>query len=172
VKRNVEFKAELRDPNLATSIALALGARHVGTLEQTDTYFRVPAGRLKKRETAGEPTEWIQYQRADVLGAKLSEFNVYGEEEAAERFGAAPMPVWVVVKKHRELFMLDHVRIHLDAVEHLGNFLEFLEFEALVRPGRARKVCEAAVARLRQEFAPALGEPIASSYSDLLAPEA
>jgi adenylate cyclase, class 2 len=169
VKRNVEFKAELRDPNLATSIALALGARHVGTLEQTDTYFRVPAGRLKKRETAGETTEWIHYQRADVLGAKLSEFTLFDEEEAAERFGAAPMPVWVVVKKHRELFMLDHVRIHLDAVEHLGNFLEL---EALVRPGRTRKLCEAAVTRLRQEFAPALGEPIASSYSDLLAPEA
>jgi len=167
VKRNVEFKAELRDPNLATSIALALGARHVGTLEQTDTYFRVARGRLKKRETTGEATEWILYHRPDTTGTKLSDFTVNGDEEAEERFGKAPMPVWVVVKKYRELFLLDNVRIHLDAVETLGNFLEF---EALVRPGRPRRACEESVARLREEFRPALGEAIAISYSDLLAP--
>jgi adenylate cyclase class IV len=168
VKRNVEFKAELRDPNLAISIALALGARHVGTLDQTDTYYRVPSGRLKKRETVGEPTEWILYHRPDTTSAKLSEFTVYGEEEAAERFGTAPMPVWVVVKKMRELFLLDNVRIHLDAVEKLGNFLEF---EALVRPGRSRPTCESAVAKLRADFSPAIGGAIATSYSDMIAEE-
>jgi adenylate cyclase class 2 len=169
VKRNVEFKAELRDPNLAASIALALGARHVGTLEQTDTYFKVARGRLKKRETTGEETEWILYHRPDNATTKISEFTLYGEEEAAERFGKSAMPVWVVVKKHRELFLLDNVRIHLDAVEHLGNFLEF---EALVRPGRGKVKCDEAVKRLRAEFAPVLGGAIATSYSDMVASQA
>ena len=169
MKRNVEFKAELRDPNLATSIALALGARHVGTLEQTDTYYKVARGRLKKRETVGDETEWIHYHRPDTAGTRISEFTLYGDEEAMERFGKADMPVWVVVKKHRELFILDNVRIHLDAVETLGNFLEF---EALVRPGRGKVKCGEAVQRLRAEFSHVLGEAIATSYCDLIASQA
>jgi adenylate cyclase class IV len=164
--RNVEFKAELRDPALARSIAEAIGARHVATLDQTDTYFRLAAGRLKKRETAGEPTEWILYHRPDRTGLKLSRFTIYHEDAAQERFGKAPMPVWVVVKKRRELFLLHNVRIHLDRVEGLGNFLEF---EALLRPRITVADAESAVRRLREEFAPALGEPIATGYSDLLA---
>ena len=164
--RNVEFKAELRDPSLARSIAEAIGARHVATLDQTDTYFRLAAGRLKKRETAGEPTEWILYHRPDRIGLKLSRFTIYTEEAALERYGQTPMPVWVVVKKHRELYMLDHVRIHLDDVEGLGHFLEF---EALLRPRITVADAESTLQRLREEFAPSLGEPIATGYSDLLA---
>ena|ERR1043165_8061362 len=164
--RNVEFKAELRDPDLGRTIAEALGARYVGTLQQTDTYYRVGAGRLKKRETVGDDTEWIAYHRPDRLGAKLSSFTVYSDDEALERFGERPMPVWVVVRKRRDLYILGHVRIHLDSVEGLG---EFFELEALMRPGHAQPSCEADVQRLRERFGPALGEPIACSYADLLA---
>lgn len=164
--RNVEFKAELRDPALARTIAEALGARHVATLDQTDTYYRLPAGRLKKREAAGEPTEWILYHRPDRTGLKISRFTIYSEEQALERYGKTPLPVWVTVKKHRELYMLDNIRIHFDTVEGLGNFLEF---EALLRPRVAVADAEAAVQRLREEFTPVLGEPIACGYSDLLA---
>jgi len=166
---NVEYKAELRDPVLARSICHAVGATHIITLEQTDTYFRVPHGRLKKREAPGEPTEYIFYDRANRSAPKLSHFSIYTETMAQERFGASPLPVWVVVKKTREVYLLGGVRIHLDAVEGLGRFLEF---EALVSPSQNVAVCHAVVADLRQRFAPVLGEAISGGYSDMIAAEA
>lgn len=165
---NVEFKAELRDARLAQAIARGLGATWVTTLEQTDTYYRVPAGRLKKRETPGEPAEFISYERADRTHPKLSHFTIYTEAQARERFGERPLPVWLVVRKTRELFLLGNVRIHLDTVEGLGSFIEF---EALVSTSHNVAACHQAIADLRRQFGPAMGESIGCGYSDLLAKE-
>jgi adenylate cyclase len=164
--RNVEFKAELRDPALALPICLELGAKYVGTLKQTDTYYRVADARLKKRETVGEPTEWIFYQRPDQLRPKLSQFMIYSEAEAHERFGITPLPVWLVVKKKRDLLLYGNVRIHLDAVDDLG---AFVELEAMITKACGEDACRDAVARIRTALAPVLGEPISCGYSDLLA---
>ena len=61
--QNVEYKAELRDIALARTIAAAIGAIKVDTLVQTDTYFRVPDAKLKRRETVGHTTECVFYNR-------------------------------------------------------------------------------------------------------------
>lgn len=164
--QNVECKFELRDPALARVILGAHRATLVDTLRQTDTYFKLADGRLKKRETQGQATEFIFYHRENKPSARLSRFTIYSGAEAAEYFGATEPPVWVVVRKVRELYMLDGVRVHLDEVEGLGNFLEF---EALVSPAMNLVKCYEAVERLRQALAPAMGEPMSLSYSDLLA---
>lgn len=166
--QNIELKLELRDLPLARSLAVALGATPVIKLQQTDTYYRVGSGRLKKREAAGEPTEYIFYDRADRLEPRVSNFTIYSEQEAVARFGASPMPIWVVVRKTREVLLLGNVRIHLDRVVHLG---DFLELEALVSPSNGADQCTRAVAELRSALAPALGGPIACGYSDLIASE-
>lgn len=169
---NVEYKAELRDLSLARSIALSLGAKHIAILDQIDTYYHIApsrrnprAGRLKKRETVGETTQWIFYEREDSSGPKLSRFKIYSEQEAAARFGPDPRPTRLVVKKVRELYMLGHIRIHLDTVEGLG---KFLEFEAMVSPRQSRARCRQRVAGLRTALGPALGEAIGVGYADLL----
>ncbi len=166
---NVEYKAELRDIELARAICRALKASEIITMEQVDTYFRIPSGRLKKRECAGEPTEYIFYDRPDRTRPKLSHFVIYTEQRALERFGIQPLPVWLTVRKRRELFMHGQVRIHLDTVEGLGRFLEF---EAMVSVGFNIARCHEAIEHLKKAFAPVLGEPIACGYSDLLATEA
>lgn len=165
---NVEFKAELRDLPLARSICRSLRATRVGVLAQTDTYFRVMSGRLKRRETEGEETEWIFYDRANRTRPKLSHFTLYDEAHAQERFGSSPLPVWLTVRKNRELWLLGNVRIHLDEVEGLGTFLEF---EAMVSRDHNLARCHEAIAGLRKAFGPALGEPIDCGYSDLLEQE-
>lgn len=165
---NIEYKAELRDIDLARSICRALKAAPIITMEQVDTYYRIPSGRLKKRECAGEPTEYIFYDRPDRTRPKLSHFVIYTEPQALERFGTSPLPVWVTVRKRRELYMHRQVRIHLDTVEGLG---QFLEFEAMVSVGFNIAKCHEAVEHLKRAFGPALGEPIACGYSDLLAAE-
>lgn len=167
--RNVEFKSELRDLPLAMSVCEKLGARYVGLLEQTDTYYRIADARLKKRETVGEPPEWIFYERPDSSSPKISRFMIYSEAEALERFGFSPLPVWVVVKKSRELLLLGNVRIHLDMVRDLGTFIEL---EAMVTRGCDEEACRAAVARIRSALGPLLGEPISCGYSDMLAESA
>jgi adenylate cyclase class IV len=165
---NVEMKAELRDLDLAKTVCHGLKATFIATLEQTDTYYRIPAGRLKKRETTGEPTEYVFYERANRPQPKLSHFVIYTEEQARERFGSEPLPVWVTVKKKRELWMLGNTRIHLDSVEGLGNFLEF---ESLVCRDHNIARGHESISQLRERFGPALGGLIDCSYSDMLARE-
>lgn len=166
---NVEFKAELRDLALARTICRAIRATHIATLRQTDTYYRIPQGRLKKRECEGEPVEYIYYDRANRAQPKLSLFNVYTERQARERYGEQELPIWLVVRKTRELYILDNVRIHLDRVDALG---DFIEFEAIVSRTQNVAKCHRDLASLRERLAPAIGEPIALSYSDMLAESA
>lgn len=166
--QNVEFKAELRDLPLARSICKAIKATWVGELQQTDTYFRIAAGRLKKRETVGEEAEFIFYDRANRTRPKISQFTIYSEQHALERFGTSPLPIWLVVKKKRELWLYRNVRIHLDQVEGLGTFLEF---EALVSKDDHVPKCHEVIGELREAFMPVLGEAIDRGYSDLLAAE-
>ncbi len=166
--QNVEYKCELRDPDLARAVCRRLGARLVASFRQTDTYFRTAEGRLKKRETPGEPTEWIFYHRPDRTRPKISNFTIYSEREARERYGERAMPVWLIIEKLRELWMWDSVRVHFDEVYGLGRFLEI---EALVTPRQHLGRCHRAVRRLVETLGPALGEPISCGYSDLIALE-
>ncbi|MBZ0173394.1 MAG: hypothetical protein K8E66_13505, partial [Phycisphaerales bacterium] len=89
--RNVEFKAELRDPRIARAVARSIGAKLVATLDQTDTYYRVVTGRLKKREAVldgePEPIEYIRYDRDDRTRPRISSFQIMSEPEFHERFG-------------------------------------------------------------------------------------
>lgn len=165
--RNVEYKSELRGLALARGICATVGATRIGELRQTDTYYRVPEGKLKRRECPGEPVEYIVYRRADESGPKVSDFEILTEQEFHSRFGIMPLPVRVVVKKSRELWIRGNVRIHLDRVEGLG---EFFELEAMVSVGQPEEACREAVAELRRVFGPALGEPISAGYADMLDP--
>lgn len=166
--QNVEFKSELQDLELARTIARRVGAKFVGEITQVDTYYRVPDGRLKKRETTGEPTEYIFYHRLNRSRPKLSHFTIYTEQEARARFGERPLPVWLTVRKKREIWMYQNVRLHMDNVEHLGRFFEA---EALVMPSQHVGRCHELIQEVRERFNPALGEPVASSYSDMMALE-
>jgi adenylate cyclase class IV len=170
--RNIELKLELRDAALARAVVVRLGGKRVARLVQTDTYFRLASGRLKRREQEGEegplPVEYIHYERADAARVRPSDFTILSESEALTRFGTLAMPIWVVVKKEREVYMVEWTRVHLDRVDRLGTFLEF---ESLVAGKNDEAACRGAVARLREALGPALGEPLSLSYADLLAAE-
>ncbi len=163
--RNVEWKARLLYRERAERICRELGAREVAILEQRDTYFRVARGRLKRRECAGRPTEWIEYFRPDQRDARSSDYALYTSREAVERFDLDALEVLVVVAKRRALFLKGEVRIHLDDVEGLGSFFEL---EALVNERQSQAEAERALEALCSAFKPALGEPLALSYSDLM----
>lgn len=164
--QNVEFKSELRELDAARLQCTAMGAKLIGVLEQTDTYFRLADGRLKRREAEGEPVEWIYYHRADRVEPRLCHYSILSDAQARRRWGTASLRTWLTVRKRRELWMQENVRIHLDEVEELGTFIEF---EAIVSRDFSVDVCQEEVAGLREAFAPILGEPVSRGYADLMA---
>jgi predicted adenylyl cyclase CyaB len=75
------------------------------------------------------------------------------------------MGVLCVVRKRRELFGWENVRIHLDQVEGLGNFIEF---EGVVSPVADERLSRERVDHLVNEFAISDADQIGVSYSDLI----
>jgi predicted adenylyl cyclase CyaB len=164
--QNIEFKAELRDVEAARRQCAVLGARRLGILKQTDTYYKLTDGRLKRRQAPGEPTEWVFYHRLDRARPKMCNYSILTDEQARRQWGSQSLREWLKVIKMRELWMLDRLRIHLDDVLDLG---WFFELEAVVSRDFDVKQAHAEIDRLRQAFWPMLGEAIGTSYSDLMA---
>jgi adenylate cyclase class IV len=163
--QNVEFKAEIRDLEAARRQCGLVGATRCGAFVQIDTYFRVPEGRLKRRESPGRPPEWIFYRRSDAPSARVAQYTLLTDEQARVRFGEGTLAPWKVVRKTRELWMVGNVRVHLDQVEDLGLAIEF---EAVLSPRHDLAECRAMIQHLRDEFAPIMGEAIAGSYESLV----
>jgi homotetrameric cytidine deaminase len=166
-RRNIEVKARDADPGRTLELALALGAEDRGEISQRDTYFARARGRLKLREQEPGETELIQYRRDDADEPRTSHYRrvaagaAGGLREALdEAYGTL-----VVVEKRRRLLVWEEVRIHLDEVEGLG---QFVELEA-VAPADSKLAGEhEKVARLREELRIEDGALVAASYSDLL----
>jgi predicted adenylyl cyclase CyaB len=131
VNLNVEIKVPDRDPVATLERCRLLDATDEGLLHQRDTYFAVATGRLKLREELSSGTaEMIFYERPSDDGIRPSRYvraRVDGEETRL-LLGHA-LGVCGVVTKKRRLFLWDGVRIHLDEVERLG---DFIELEAVV----------------------------------------
>ncbi|KYH39475.1 MAG: putative Adenylate cyclase [Candidatus Bathyarchaeota archaeon B26-1] len=161
----VEIKAEVEDLTQVRERLRELGARHLGTFRQIDTYFEVPEGRLKLRETLGEKlAELVYYEREDVPGPKKSKVYLVRLEKprAFKEVLCKVLRMKVVVKKIREVYIYRGTRIHLDRVEGLGAFIEF-EKKTLDVEGDREFLKE-----LMSELALDPSSLISLSYSDLL----
>src|SRR5271155_5219458 len=99
-RRNIELKARDPDPARSLQAALDLGASDEGWLHQTDTYFRVPHGRLKLREE-GAIAQLISYERANESVARQSCYRLVPVSDPAELKDALSdaLGVLVVVEK-------------------------------------------------------------------------
>ena len=124
----VELKARVDDHDSLRRELYALGAEHVGTFRQTDSYFVVPEGRLKLREVEDSGTaELIYYDRENVAGPKSDDafiLRVQEPEELKRTLKKILAPL-VVVEKVREIYRYKGTQIHLDTVKKLGKFIEF-----------------------------------------------
>ena len=131
---NVESKTRVTDIDAVARVVARLGGRYEGRLDQVDTYFRVPHGRLKLREISDRAAdgqvstscELIRYERPDEGGARISRYE-RTELDDAERHKARLVAYHGLrgyVRKRRELWIIDSTRVHLDRVEGLGDFVE------------------------------------------------
>jgi homotetrameric cytidine deaminase len=167
-RRNVELKARDPQPERSLERCRALGAEDRGELRQRDTYFAAVRGRLKLREQDPGGAELIAYEREDTARARESRYRIAPVSDATALREAldAALGTVAVVDKRRRLFVYEGVRIHLDRVDGLGDFVE-LEGVAGDRSDLGRE--GELVARLRAELDIGDDAIEATGYADLLA---
>lgn len=166
--RNVEIKARVTDVTAVRKRANALPVRATEELEQTDTFFVVPHGRLKLRESSGSTAELIFYERSDSAGPKLSEYQRIGcaDPERWRTLLGRALGVRGVVKKQRSVLLVGRTRIHLDRVEGLG---DFLELEVILEEGESAARGEAVARELLSALGIGVSSCVSGAYIDLLA---
>jgi len=161
---NLELKARI--PSLAHGHACAsrCGAAYQGLLRQRDTYFCVPHGRLKLRECEGGEAELISYERDETAAERWSHYRKEGVANSGviTRMLGEACGILVVVEKRRELYLYRNARIHIDAVENLGTYLEF---EVMGEPSTESAET---MRELREAFGVTEGDVVRCSYSDLI----
>ena len=124
----IELKARVGDHDLLRKKLSALGAKHVGTFQQTDVYFKVPVGRLKLREVKDNSTaELIYYERENIAGPKSDDAFILRIQEPQElkKILKKILATLILVVKVREIYNYQGTQIHLDTVKKLGKFIEF-----------------------------------------------
>jgi adenylate cyclase class IV len=187
---NVEIKARCADPAAAQATLLKLGARLVGPDHQTDTYFRVPNGRLKLREGQIE-NNLIFYDRPDQDGPKRSDVILYGTRPGSDLKAllTAALGTLVAVEKRREIYFVEvsdvdvpgdpeaairagdreNVKVHLDTVTGLGSFVEIeaIDLDGTLGPALLEAQCR----RLMERLGVSEADLVPASYSDLLLAE-
>jgi len=136
MNRNVEIKARVGDLAVVAEIVEQLADKAPVSLEQEDTFFRCPQGRLKLRRSGdGAPGELIFYRRGNAAGPKESRYVIHrtSDPEGLLTVRAAALEVRAVVRKRRTLYLSGPTKVHLDEVEGLG---PFVELEVILRPGQ------------------------------------
>jgi len=167
VGRNVEIKAWARDFERQRLRAEALASGSAEHLVQDDTFFNVPAGRLKLRELGDGSAELIQYDRDDSPGPKESRYVVFrttdpgGLKEVLTR----ALGIRAVVRKRRTVYFFGKTRIHLDQVEGLGSFIEL---EAVLDAGQDIQYGNAVAAELMLKLEIEKEDLVAGAYVDLI----
>jgi predicted adenylyl cyclase CyaB len=165
--RNVEIKARVWDMNAVHARAEAVSDAPAVVLEQKDTFFNVPEGRLKLRVFPDGKGELIAYRRPDSVGPKTSEYFVYRTSQPTQlaQLLARALGVRGVVQKRRLLYLVGQTRVHLDDVEGLG---AFLELEVVLADGQAEMEGETIARRLLADLGVRDEDRVAAAYIDLL----
>jgi len=163
--QNVEIKARCPDPEKVRRFLKQRGADFRGTDHQTDTYFRVPRGRLKLREGDIE-NHLIFYARADEPGPKKAEVILYepSPQSSLKEILTQSLGILTVVEKRREIYFLGNVKFHIDDVGEWGTFIEIEAIDMQGQFGDAKldEQCRQYMALLQI----AAGDLMAESYSD------
>ncbi|MFA6244858.1 MAG: class IV adenylate cyclase, partial [Candidatus Hydrogenedentales bacterium] len=100
-----------------------------GDIRQIDTFFDVDKGRLKLRESDPGEDYLVFYRRPDMPSVKACDYLITPASPGLKGLLAEAFGITGVVSKTRTLWLWKNVRIHIDSVDNLG---EFIEFEAVL----------------------------------------
>jgi predicted adenylyl cyclase CyaB len=123
--RNLEAKFRLIDGATAQKRAEAIGFVYQVNFAQRDTFFAIPAGKLKLREQDGAAS-LIYYQRDRRAQLELSRYEIVEVSNPAglRAILGAALGIIAELVKRRTLLTRGNIRFHLDEVADLGAFGE------------------------------------------------
>jgi predicted adenylyl cyclase CyaB len=168
MNRNVEIKAKVTDLAAVREVVQGLADSGPIELEQEDTFFVAPHGRLKLRRFVGcAQGELIYYERAGNSGPKECRYIVHptADLEGLKEVLAACLGIRGVVRKRRSVYFVGQTRVHLDQVDGLGNFVEL---EVVLQSQQTSAEGTAMAHSLMEKLGISAGQLIDRAYIDLL----
>jgi predicted adenylyl cyclase CyaB len=167
--RNVEIKARVRDKAALIERARALADGEPVEIDQDDTFFACPRGRLKLRQFSATRGELIFYRRPDTSGPKTSYYLLSQTAEPAQLRELLTQAWGIIgrVLKKRTLFMTGPTRIHIDEVVGLGSFVEL---EVVLGETSSVAQGEAIAQELMARLGITANQLLDKAYVDLLQP--
>lgn len=166
VSRNIEIKATVKSLENLIKKAKELSESSGLLLNQEDTFFTVPHGRLKLR-SENTTSKLIYYERPDADGPKLSTYSIcdVSDEQGLKNILTSALGVRGIVKKSRQLFLVGQTRIHVDSVEGLG---DFMELEIVLTKDQSPEDGQIIANTLMDKLGIAKEDLISGAYMDLL----
>lgn len=164
---NIEFKAKINNYSLMYQSVAQLTKVNPTVLLQKDIFYKAHFGRLKLRSIYNTEHELIFYLRPNKEGPKYSKYIRIriNNQSLVDSILTKTLGQLVVVKKQRNLFLLDNIRFHLDRVDNLG---VFLEIEYILSPMESRKTALGTVNNLIQKLQIQKNMLVDHSYAELL----
>ncbi|CAH1642031.1 unnamed protein product [Spodoptera littoralis] len=170
--RNVEIKAKITDYENICKVANELSGGPPTIIKQDDTFYNVQEGRLKMRIYADSAATLVRYDRDDVEGPKLSNYELLdftvNESEKAKLLDEMLKKCLGVrgrVVKERKLYMVGQTRVHIDTVQDLG---DFMELEVVLRPEQTLEEGQGIAQELRTKLGVKEEDLIDCAYVDML----
>jgi adenylate cyclase, class 2 len=165
--QNIEIKARYGDLEKGRRIARSLGASYMGRDHQVDTYFKVPKGRMKIRESSLSGAQLIPYLRSDVAAPRASQYMLIPlpEPAATKEILEGILEIDCVVDKKRDIFLIENVRIHLDDVCEAGTFFEL---EAVCQPDSDLGFESKKVEKYLRMFEVTIDQVLDKSYREII----
>ena len=110
----------------------------------------------------------IFYRRENIPGPTRSDYEIAftSDPEALRNMLKEVMGTWIEVDKKRKVWLWENVRIHLDEVKGLG---QFVELEAVIEEGKDLEDSQERVEMLLRALEIQPDHLVGESYSDMLA---
>jgi predicted adenylyl cyclase CyaB len=121
---------------------------------------------MKLRYLGRASGQLIFYKREDKPKPRASEYHIYdtANPERLEQVLSGAHGVLASVKKIREVHLIDNVRVHLDDVEGLG---QFIEFEAVLSDEKSAEKEKQKLEKYIDQFKIDRSKLLAISYLDM-----
>ena len=121
---NLELKIKTQTNDLLVEKIISNGGKFIELLPQKDTYYKFDKELLKLRKVK-EEFQLVKYNRNEKEGERWSDYSLlFIKGEDVEGYLKDLFEIETIVEKERNLYIYKNTRIHLDAVNNLGQFLE------------------------------------------------
>lgn len=165
--RNVEIKGRVANLTLICKRVEMIADSGPSMIEQEDTFFACPNGRLKVRTFSETEGELIYYERPDSAEPSISHYirSKTSDPRSICDLLSSALGIRGFVRKKRTLYIAGQTRIHLDEVENLGSFIEL---EVVLSPQQTTSEGISIAQEIMEKLGINKDDLVGKAYIDLL----